>query len=118
MHRVIHRNELLKKNIHNLHHGSKKPFPLDYIYVNTIELLLGFIGFIIPILLFKVNIISFWLATTLRQIDELFIHDSKNKKNLGIISTPYSHYLHHKKGGGNYASMFIFWDKIMKTTIY
>ena len=117
-HRMQHRISFFHK-MHSIHHKVIKSLPMDYIYTNPIELLISFFGIIIPFLFFKINYISFIITVILRQIHEIDIHSNDNSKSLFLIfNSPSNHDKHHTPGKkGNYASMFPFWDIIMKTKI-
>ena len=118
-HRSLHRIPFLKKHIHDIHHESFDPLPVEYIYTHPIEAIVGAIPLGFPFFFMKVNMFGFLLAIILRQLHEVEIHTSEEENSKFIIlNPPKNHYLHHKKGGGgNYASMLPFWDSIMNTSL-
>ena len=118
-HRFMHTNKYLFNKIHYLHHKAKSPNFSDYIYVHPLELIFGSFGiFISLILLNKIYVNSFLLYLCLRQIHEIDIHSGINSIFLRLIpflSRAEEHDKHHFKFKCNYASTYIFWDKICDT---
>ena len=122
LHRSMHESKYLYKKIHKIHHRANTPIPIDYIYVHPFEWLSGFIGpFIGMIILGGVSFNTFCAYLIIRNIHELHIH-SGLKTSLLLKFIPFygineHHDMHHFKRDGNYASTFIFLDKIFKTKI-
>ncbi len=118
-HRIQHRSNTYLNKIHKIHHKVVKSLPMDYIYTHPIELMIAFIGVLIPLLFMKINYSSFVLAIIIRQLHEIEIHSSeKNSSMFYVLNSPEKHDIHHKPGNkGNYASMFPIWDFIMNTSL-
>jgi len=122
LHKAMHESKYLYKKIHKIHHRSNTPVPIDYIYVHPLEWLSGFIGpFLGMILIDGISIYVFWAYLVIRNVHELHIHSGIKTSILSKIIPFYGinehHDMHHFKRDGNYASTFIFWDKIFKTQI-
>lgn len=122
MHRYLHENKYLLKNVHSIHHRAHTPFPMEYLYAHPFEWMLGtigpFLGYIFIILVMPLNIYSFWTFALLRNLHEIHIHSDLNLpflKSIPFISPVEDHDVHHAKLNGNYASTFRIWDRIMKT---
>jgi len=122
LHRTMHENKYLYKKIHKIHHRANTPIPIDYIYVHPFEWLSGFVGpFIGMILVGGISFYTFWAYLIIRNIHELHIH-SGLKTSFLLRFLPFyglneHHDMHHFKRDGNYASTFIFLDKLFKTQI-
>ena len=121
-HRFMHENKYIYRKIHSIHHRATTPFPSEYLYTHPLEWMGGMPGPFIGILLLGgVSICSFWLLLIIRNLHELDIH-SGLKSNPLIKYFPFAgtnehHDLHHSIFDGNYASSFVFLDKVFKTDI-
>ena len=121
-HRFMHENKYIYRKIHSIHHRATTPFPSEYLYTHPLEWMGGMPGPFIGILLLGgVSIYSFWLLLIIRNLHELDIH-SGLKSNPLIKYFPFAgtnehHDLHHSIFDGNYASSFVFLDKVFKTDI-
>tara|TARA_Y100000814_G_C12259062_1_gene377728 strand:+ start:54 stop:734 length:681 start_codon:yes stop_codon:yes gene_type:complete len=122
LHRSMHENKYLYKKIHKIHHRANTPIPIDYIYVHPFEWLSGFVGpFIGMIIIGGISFYTFWAYLIIRNIHELHIHSGLRTSFLLSFIPFYGlnehHDMHHFKRDGNYASTFIFLDKLFKTKI-
>lgn len=121
-HRWMHQNKYLLGKIHFIHHRASPPFPLEYLYNHPLEWMLGMIGaifgFAIVLIFMPINMYAFWIFGAIRNLHEIHIHSDLNLPILSkipFISKTKHHDDHHAKMDGNYASTFVWWDKIFKT---
>lgn len=122
-HRWLHRNEMLYRRIHRIHHRAFAPFPIDYMHVHPVEWLVGTLGPLAAMFLLASTVglslfaLAFYVA--LRQIHELLIHAPIRSRLLTkqkIISVSEKHQQHHARPhSGNFGSIFCHWDRILKT---
>jgi sterol desaturase/sphingolipid hydroxylase (fatty acid hydroxylase superfamily) len=122
MHRYMHENKFLLKNIHSIHHRATTPFPLEYLYAHPLEWMLGMLGVVVGfglIMIFTpVSIYAVWIFGGLRNLHEIHIHSDLTLPFLSkipLISKTKHHDDHHAKLTGNYSSTFLWMDKIFKT---
>ena len=122
IHKWMHDNKYLLKNIHSIHHRTTAPLAMDYMYVHPIEWLMGYLGPFIGILIISffvpVCIWAFWVYQLIRTLHEIDVHSGYRS----ILSNwiPFwgeteHHDMHHQMPNGNYASTFTLWDHIFKT---
>lgn len=125
IHRIMHSNKWLYKNIHIVHHKAMPPIPLDYLFAHPLEAIGAtfgiFLGFIVTVLCFGNAYFYLIIVYSLyRTFHELCIHSGQRllpKKWLGIIGSSKHHYLHHRHLNGNYASGFTILDRIFGTEL-
>jgi sterol desaturase/sphingolipid hydroxylase (fatty acid hydroxylase superfamily) len=122
MHRMMHENKFLLKNIHSIHHRATTPFPLEYLYAHPLEWMLGMIGvvigFLLILLIMPINVYAFLIFGLIRNLHEIHIHSDLELPILSkipLISKTRHHDDHHAKLNGNYSSTFTWMDKIFKT---
>ena len=122
MHRFMHENKFMLKNIHSIHHRASTPFPLEYLYAHPFEWMLGMLGVIVGfglIMIFTpVSIYALWIFGGLRNLHEIHIHSDLTLPVLSkipFISKTKHHDDHHAKLSGNYSSTFLWMDRIFKT---
>jgi len=122
LHRLMHENKFLLKNIHSLHHKATAPVALEYMYVHPVEWMLGYIGPFIGIgliaLVSPVSCWAFWGYVLLRNLHELDIHSGYRSvltKWVPFWGEAEHHDDHHARLNGNYASTFTFWDAVFRT---
>ena len=122
MHRYMHENKFLLKNIHSIHHRATTPFPLEYLYAHPLEWMLGMLGVVVGfglIMIFTpVSIYAVWIFGGLRNLHEIHIHSDLTLPFLSkipLISKTKHHDDHHAKLTGNYSSTFLWMDRIFKT---
>ena len=125
MHRSFHEFPFLMQRIHKRHHTASKPFPLDYMYVNPLEWMLGMIGpalGVVTIMLVFGQMYAWpmWIMIVFRSLHEIQAHSG-----LRATWTRYSFFLgtsdhhdhHHSMLNGNYGSITRIWDLIFGTEI-
>jgi methylsterol monooxygenase len=110
------------KNIHSIHHKATKPFPLEYLYAHPFEWLMGmigaFLGFALILIFMPVNLYAFWIFGAIRNLHEIHIHSDLElpiSSKIPLLSKTKHHDDHHAKLNGNYASTFVWMDRIFKT---
>ncbi|MFT5777340.1 MAG: 4-alpha-methyl-delta7-sterol-4alpha-methyl oxidase [Crocinitomicaceae bacterium] len=123
VHRYMHKNKRVLKQIHSIHHRATTPFPLEYLYVHPLEwmvtILGAFVAYSIILIFMPLNIYAFWTFGLFRNLHEIHIHSDLKipiLKDIPLISAVEDHDLHHAKLDGNYSSTFKIWDRIMGTT--
>jgi sterol desaturase/sphingolipid hydroxylase (fatty acid hydroxylase superfamily) len=121
-HRWLHENKFMLKNIHSIHHKASKPFPLEYLYAHPFEWLMGmigaFLGFALILIFMPVNLYAFWIFGAIRNLHEIHIHSDLElpiSSKIPLLSKTKHHDDHHAKLNGNYASTFVWMDRIFKT---
>jgi sterol desaturase/sphingolipid hydroxylase (fatty acid hydroxylase superfamily) len=125
MHRSFHEFPFLMQRIHKRHHTASKPFPLDYMYVNPLEWMLGMIGpalGVVTIMLIFGQMYAWpmWIMIVFRSLHEIQAHSG-----LRATWTRYSFFLgtsdhhdhHHSMLNGNYGSITRIWDLVFGTEI-
>lgn len=122
IHRLMHENKFLLKNIHSIHHRATTPFPLEYLYAHPLEWMIGMLGIVfgfgIIMIFMPVSVYSFWVLGAIRNLHEIHIHSDLELpflSKLPFVSKTRHHDDHHAKLTGNYASTFVWWDKLFKT---
>ena len=121
-HKWLHDNKFMLKHIHSIHHRAIKPFPLEYLYGHPLEWMMGMIGVVIAfaiILIFMpINLYAFWIFGLLRNLHEIHIHSNIELpliSKIPLLSKTKHHDDHHAYLNGNYASTFVWMDRIFKT---
>jgi Delta7-sterol 5-desaturase len=122
IHRLLH-HPMLFYRVHKIHHTSIDPNPFTTYSFHPLEAAMLFFGYrlvpsIIPVHSLAVDL---WLMLTL--LNAIAIHLGYEiyprwftKSWLTNWKTPCTHHnLHHEKVKGNYALIFTWWDKLMKT---
>jgi 4-alpha-methyl-delta7-sterol-4alpha-methyl oxidase len=122
VHRLMHENKFLLKNIHSIHHRASTPFPMEYLYAHPFEWMTGMIGsaigFGVVFIFMPINVYAFWIFGIIRNLHEIHIHSDLELPILSkmpFISKTRHHDDHQSKLTGNYASTFLWMDKIFKT---
>lgn len=125
IHRTMHANKWLYKNIHIVHHKAQPPIPMDFLFTHPIEALTSTCGLVIGIMISiflngEISIYVFAAYSLYRTMHELILHSGLtvfSKKWLGIVGDSEHHFKHHKFFNGNYASAFTYLDKLFETEI-
>jgi len=112
-HRTVHRNEILKKKIHDLHHEYYS-IPSDLLYISICELFITITLIFIPCLFLNMKFEFFIFAIILYYIHGLYTH-SESTYDIPILISAKFHEDHHKIGGGNYSIVFPYLDSILNT---
>lgn len=123
-HRALHENKFLLGRIHSIHHRASPPFPLEYLYAHPLEWMCGTLGvvmgFFVVAIFMPVNVFAILIFGALRNLHEIHIHSDLDIPILsqipGISKTKH-HDDHHSFLAGNYASTFVWWDRLFKTEI-
>ncbi|TNC79798.1 MAG: hypothetical protein C9356_17195 [Oleiphilus sp.] len=120
MHRKMHENKWLLKNVHSVHHQVRNPSAIAGNYFHWIELLftagLVLVG---PILLSShIEVVYVWLF--LRQWQAVDGHTGYQFRWNPLSWLPFYHGakfhdLHHETYKGNYAGFFPIWDRVFGT---
>ncbi len=123
-HRWLHQNKYMLGKVHSIHHRASPPFPLEYLYAHPLEWMLGMLGavlgFAVAALVMPLNVYAVLVFGALRNLHEIHIHSDLNVPVLSqipLLSKTKHHDDHHSFLEGNYASTFIWWDRLFKTEI-
>ena len=110
--------------IHTIHHRASPPFPLEYLYAHPLEWMLGMVGAVLGFaavaLFMPLNVFAIMAFGAIRNLHEIHIHSDLNIpiiSQLPLISKTKHHDDHHSFLKGNYASTFVWWDKLFKTEL-
>ncbi len=124
-HRWLHENKFMLKHVHSIHHRATKPFPLEYLYVHPLEWMMGMFGvaiaFAVILLFMPINAYAFLIFGLLRNLHEIHIHSNTEipiLSKIPLMSKTKHHDDHHAYLNGNYASTFVWMDRIFKTNYY
>lgn len=112
-HRTVHRNKILKKNFHDLHHEYYS-IPSDSLYISVCELFTTITLIFVPSLFLNIRLETFIIILSLYYIHQLYIH-SESTLDISILISSKFHEDHHKIGGGNYSVVFPFLDSLLNT---
>jgi len=125
LHAWMHTNKYVLNKIHRVHHKSISPFALEYIYVHPLEWMMGMIGvaiaFVLILVVMPLNLYAFWIFGLLRNLHEIHIHSNVEMPFLSkipFLSKTKHHDDHHAYLDGNYASTFVWMDRIFKTNFH
>ncbi len=121
-HRLLHQPWMFKK-IHSVHHRVRSPLPLDYLYVQPLEWMMGAVGVLLGVLAIyfycgEVNAYALFLYAIFRPLHEIHIHSgmpSKWMERLKCLGSAEHHGMHHAKLKCNYASTFKWLDRALGT---
>ena len=123
-HRALHESPFLYRHIHRIHHKAFAPLPLDHLYVQPLEWMLGTLGPLaglatVNLAWGELNMWTYLVYATFREVHELHIHSGLRSVLLfrtGLLSTVDRHDLHHARpNSGNYASSLRIWDRVFGT---
>jgi Delta7-sterol 5-desaturase len=125
MHRSFHTFPFLMSRIHKRHHTASKPFPLDYMYVNPVEWMLGMIGpalSVVTIMLIYGQMYAWviWILIVFRNLHEMQAHSGLRAtwtRYTYFLGTSDHHDHHHSRLDGNYGSITRIWDLVFGTEI-
>lgn len=117
-HRITHRIPGLKTLIHLTHHNSFNLLPLDVLYVNVIEFFLyTTITNFWPILISDISLIEYLIVSFILFVHTIYLHsESTHTFLIPLFTDSKCHKNHHQIGGGNYSFLSI-WDDYMRTNI-
>lgn len=119
-HRLLHHKSIYKY-VHKIHHHFQAPFGMVAEYAHPIETVVLGAGFFLGILLLCNHLIVMWLWMMVRVLETVEVHSGYEIPYLsplhlipGYAGTRF-HDFHHMNFNGNYASSFIWWDRLMGT---
>jgi methylsterol monooxygenase len=123
-HRWLHVNKTMLGKVHFIHHRANPPFPLEYLYNHPLEWMLGMIGAVFGCamagLFFPLSTFTIICFGAIRNLHEIHIHSDVTLpfiSKIPLISKTKHHDDHHSMLEGNYASTFVWWDKLFKTEL-
>ncbi len=121
MHRYMHENKWLLKNVHSVHHRIRNTCGINGNYLHWAEYVAtGSLALIGP-LIFGVHIYVLWLWVVIRQIEGADGHIGYDvpwnpARLFPIYQGPVYHDFHHAKYQGNYAGFLPYLDKYLGNT--
>lgn len=120
IHQVLHHRSIYKY-IHKVHHHFQAPFGMCAEYAHPAETIILGLGFMIGVLVFCNHLLLIWLWMIVRLLETTEVHSGYDFPYLnplhlipGYAGTRF-HDFHHKNFNGNYASTFLWWDRIFGT---
>lgn len=128
MHRLVHINPYLYKNLHKIHHRYNHPTSIITFYQHPIDLILtNTIPTFITLLIIPMSLELFTLINVYKIYIEISGHSGKKvnstsfpqfiwlPKYFNIELCVEDHDLHHTNNNCNYSKRFILWDKFFNT---
>jgi len=117
-HRLLHTSSWAYRNIHRVHHRARAPFPLDYLHVHPVELILGGTGMVLGLVAVvavagQISAWAFFGYMVWRDTRELVLHSGLPSLS-GITE---GHDAHHARMRGNYASNLSLLDRVFGTVL-
>lgn len=124
VHRLMHHPKLYD-HVHKVHHYSSDPNPFTSYSLHPYEAVLLFLGQLLVISLIPVHPLAVSVWSLLSLLNTVLIHLGYEifppwftQNWITRWKTPCTHHnMHHARGHGNYALIFIFWDKLMGTEL-
>lgn len=122
MHRLIHHPKIYNY-VHKIHHQSTDTTPFTTYSFHPLEAVIFFFGQILVISIIPVHNLAVTIWASLTLLNSIVIHlgyeiypNWFTNSWLTNCKTPSTHHnIHHEKAHGNYALIFTWWDKLMKT---
>lgn len=121
-HRLLH-HPLFYRRVHKVHHYSVDPNPFTTYSFHPVEAAVLFFGYRLTPSILPVHSVAvdLWLLLTL--INAVVVHLGYEIYPRWFTSSKFTnwkspsthHNMHHEKVRGNYALIFSWWDKLMKT---
>lgn len=118
MHRTLHTNKWMYKNIHMLHHQYNKPetlTPWASIAFHPLDGILQASPYVATLLLVPCHYITHTIMLFFTAIWATYIHDAMDFNILPIIMGSKYHTVHHTHYIYNYGQIFVFCDQIWGT---
>jgi sterol desaturase/sphingolipid hydroxylase (fatty acid hydroxylase superfamily) len=124
-HRLMHASAFLYRKVHRVHHRAYAPVPIDLMYLNPVEYLVGgggvALGAVIAFHAFAgLDFPGLFAYLVWRDLRELLQHSGLSSPWMmrsRILGTTEHHDLHHARLRGNYASMLRIWDRVFRTEL-
>ncbi|PAV25904.1 hypothetical protein CF392_08490 [Tamilnaduibacter salinus] len=122
MHRYMHQNKWLLKNVHSVHHRIRNTCALDGNYFNWLEFVMtGSLALVGPLLLgCHLYVLYIWIV--IRQLEAADGHAGYDFKWnpthwLPVYQGPVYHDFHHARYQGNYAGFLPYLDRFWNTYV-
>jgi len=119
-HRWLH-TDWAYRNIHRQHHEFTSPIGMASSYAHPVEFLfLGVGTFLGPVICGGDHIVGIWAWAFIRQVEAIEVHCGYDfpwnlSKIVPFYCGPPHHDHHHSSWDGNYASTFVWWDRVFRT---
>lgn len=120
MHRAMHENKWLLKNVHAVHHEIRTPSAIAGNHFHWIEFALTAGLALVGPLLLGSHVAVVWVWLVLRQLEAADGHTGYDfpwdpLHWLPVYEGAAYHDFHHARFKGNYAGFFPFWDRVFGT---
>lgn len=123
LHRLLHQNKWLYRNVHLIHHGSRDTTPLTGQRFHPLELFLITVPNAFLPLIFLLDDRYYVAAFIFSLVNNVYAHGGfellptlwERIPLLRHKTTSLHHNMHHDRVRGNYALYFTWWDRLMDT---
>ena len=123
LHRLLHENKWLYRNVHLIHHGSRDTTPLTGQRFHPLELFLITVPNAFLPLIFLLDERYYVAAFIFSLVNNVYAHGGfellptfwERIPLLRHKTTSLHHNMHHDRVRGNYALYFTWWDRLMGT---
>lgn len=122
VHRAMH-DKRLYKYVHKVHHYFQSPFGMTAEYAHPVETMVLGMGFFIGLIAFCNHMVLLWAWVTVRLLETIDVHSGYDVPYLNVLhlipgyAGARFHDFHHYNFVGNYASTFVWWDKLFGTDV-
>lgn len=122
MHRAMHENRWLLKNVHAVHHRIRNPSAIAGNHFHWIELVMTAGLALVGPLLVGAHVAVVWVWIVIRQLEAADGHTGYHFPWDPLHWLPFyqgaaPHDFHHSRFQGNYAGFLPIWDQVFKTAI-